>query len=130
MNWSRGVSSPGPTSALNMAKCYQRSAQTSALAHPTLGAARGSYRPGGGGRGAHRGAQHHQSLRADDFAAAAQAVDDSLQVRDVTHTDPGQGVGVSGNGEDRLHLGDIMGDLFDVVDPGAPGEAQLSERLY
>jgi hypothetical protein len=23
-----------------------------------------------------------------------------------------------------------MGDLFDVVDPGAPGEAQLSERFY
>src|SRR5579863_9753288 len=115
MNWSRGVSSPGSTSALSMAKCYQRSAQTFALAHPTFRAARGSYRPGGRGGGAHRGAQHHQGLRADDFAAAAQPVDDSLQVGDVAHTDPSQGVGVPGYGEDRLHLGDVVGDLFDVV---------------
>jgi len=28
-----------------------------------------------------------------------------------------------------VHLGHVVGDLLDVVDPGAPGEAQFGERL-
>jgi hypothetical protein len=73
--------------------------------------------------------EHHQGLRADDPAAVADLVDDSLEIVDVLDSDPRKRVGVARHREHGLDLVYAVSDRRDVIDARRSGKAQFGERL-
>ena len=62
-------------------------------------------------------------------AAAADTVDDGLEVVQVADADAGEGVWIAGEGERFDHFGQVRGSGVDLVNLGTRGEPQLDESL-
>ena len=68
------------------------------------------------------GAEDHERLAADNRSAAAEAVDDALQVVNIFDAHPDERVRVACGGEDGADFADVLGDAGDVVDLVVPAK--------